>query len=107
MQRKLGCSKTKGKFAVIGEGKRHRAAALQDAVATERTPLPPRGPGVRQPYPAFVACPRTQCSFIDFMALYGVQFSSRRRLRILKPARMTMLNSHSSFAIRISKSSPS
>jgi hypothetical protein len=32
--------------------KRHRAAALQDAVAMVYTPLPPRGFGVRQPYAA-------------------------------------------------------
>jgi hypothetical protein len=35
--------------------KRHRAAALQDAVAPDCTLLLPRGLGVRQPYAAFVA----------------------------------------------------
>jgi hypothetical protein len=33
--------------------KRHRAAALHDAVAINCTPLLPRGRGVRQPYAAF------------------------------------------------------
>jgi hypothetical protein len=35
--------------------KRHRAAALHDAVAFSRTPLPPQGFGVRQPHAAFIA----------------------------------------------------
>jgi hypothetical protein len=34
--------------------KRHGAAALQDAIATNRTPLFPQGLGVRQPHAAFV-----------------------------------------------------
>jgi hypothetical protein len=44
------------------ESKRHRAAALQDAGATDRVRLFPRGLGVRQPYAAFTASVRTRPS---------------------------------------------
>jgi len=42
--------------------KRHRAAALQDAGATNYMLLIPRGLGVRQPYAAFLTSVRALCS---------------------------------------------
>src|SRR6185369_998708 len=41
-------------FCGPNQQKRHRAAALQDAVEPDCAPLLPRGLGVRQPYAAFV-----------------------------------------------------
>jgi hypothetical protein len=42
--------------------KRHGAAALQNAVATDCASFLPQGFGVRQPYAAFVACVRSHHS---------------------------------------------
>jgi hypothetical protein len=49
---------SKGRFRCQEtEVKRHRAAALHDADATDFAPLRPRGFGVRQSYAAFVVAP--------------------------------------------------